>query len=133
MENLNENELLKQELEELKKELASLKPVILLPDKKKKPRGRPKLDPKDKVDRNVYMKNYMRNYNVVNKERELLRRNSYYYLKNTDMTQSFFDKHGLYSCLVYKARLELVKVKKNLPSIYFGCYYLMCLYSYSIN
>ena len=103
-----ENEKLKNELEELKKELSALKPIT-----EKRPRGRPKSE--HTIPRAEYMKNYMKNYNEKNKETQKMRHNTYYYLNNTDMPKEYVDKYKHFACLVYKTRNDVLKIKEVCP------------------
>ena len=109
----NENETLKNELEELKKQLAKLQPVTETPVVEKKKRGRPKLE--TTIPRAEYMKNYMKAYNEKNKDTQKLRHNNYYYLNNSDMPKDYVAKYGLFACQVYKTKIEVDKIKQDCP------------------
>ncbi len=109
----SENENLKNELEELKKQLAKLQPVELPVKVEKKKRGRPKLE--TTIPRAEYMKTYMKAYNEKNKDTQKLRHNNYYYLNNSDMTKEYVEKYGLFACQVYKTKIEVDKIKKDCP------------------
>lgn len=109
----NENETLKNELEELKKQLAKLQPVEMPVVVEKKKRGRPKLA--TTIPRAEYMKNYMKAYNEKNKETQKMRHNTYYYLNNTAMPKEYLDKYGLFACQVYKTRNDVMKIKEVCP------------------
>jgi hypothetical protein len=110
----SENENLKNELEQLKKELALLKPVTETPVVvEKKKRGRPKSE--NTIPRAEYMKNYMKAYNEKNKDTQKLRHNNYYYLNNSEMPKEYIQKYGLFACLVYKTKIEVDKIKNDCP------------------
>ena len=108
----SENETLKNELEELKKQLAKLQPVEM-PVVEKKKRGRPKLA--TTIPRAEYMKNYMKAYNEKNKDTQKLRHNNYYYLNNSEMPKEYIQKYGLFACQVYKTKIEIQKIKRDCP------------------
>lgn len=110
-EQLNETALLKQQLEELKKQLAEIKSPIEVKQPKK--RGRPKNE--KPVDRAEYMREYMRQYNLDNKDKQKQRNNTYYFKKHSDMPPSYPEKYKHLASLIYKTRLMVLEVKKVCP------------------
>ena len=86
-------------------------------------RGRPKKGEvrkeDEKFDKKEYMKNYMRTYmntyNYKNKNAQLHRRNTTYYIKKFDIEKEFVDKYGIYTASVYKCMEDFKKIREECP------------------
>jgi hypothetical protein len=112
-EQLDETALLKQQLEELKKQLADLTSPVEIKQPIKKKRGRPKNE--NQVPRAEYMRQYMKQYNLDNKDKQKQRNNTYYYKKNSDMPVEYLTKYKHLASLIYKTRLMVLKIKTECP------------------
>ena len=90
---------------------------------KKVKRGRPKKGEvrkeEDKFNQKKYMKTYMKSYmssyNKKNKNAQLHRRNTSYYINKFNIDKDFVDKYGIYTASVYKCMEDIKKIKEDCP------------------
>jgi hypothetical protein len=82
----------------------------------KRPVGRPKKEKSEAVfDKKEYMRNYMKKYNKDNKNVQLYRRNTSYYVNKFNIPADYLDKYGVYTALMYKMTEDLKKIKNDCP------------------
>jgi hypothetical protein len=90
-------------------------PSVVIPYNKKA--GRPKKEKGEaKFDKKEYMRNYMKIYKAKNKDTQLARRNTSYYISKYNIDQEFVNKYGIYTAQVYKTMEDIKKIKKECPS-----------------
>lgn len=78
--------------------------------------GRPKKEKSDATfDQKAYMKAYMKKYNQDNKQVQLHRRNTSYYVNKFNIPKDYLDKYGVYTARMYKITEELKKFKEECP------------------
>mgnify|MGYP003678455850 CR=1 FL=1 len=97
---------MKQQIEDIKKQIDEVKPIKVV-----KPQNKT-------ADKAAYMKQYMREYTAKNKDRELARRNSCYYIKKYNIPKEFKQEFEIYTADCWKAITAIQNIKKNHPDLY---------------
>ncbi len=78
--------------------------------------GRPKKETSDAAfDKKEYMRKYMKRYNEDNKNIQLYRRNTSYYVNKFNIPKDYLEKYGVYTAMMYKMTEELKKMKNDCP------------------
>ncbi len=89
---------------------------VVIPTSTSRKAGRPKKETSDaKFDKKTYMREYMKTYQIKNKESQLARRNTSYYVTKHNLSQEFVDKYGINTANVYKCMEDIRKVQKFCP------------------
>ena len=116
VENIDDSEIIKKQIEELKTKLRLAKKT----KKEEKPVKEIKVKKvkKTREEKQEYMRNYMRNYQKKNKEAELARRNTCYYLKKYDISDDFKNEFKIHTADAWKAIETMKRIKKNSPELY---------------
>lgn len=78
--------------------------------------GRPKKEGGPMFDKKTYMRNYMKEYKQKNKDKQLARRNTSYYISKYNINESFVKKYGIYTAQIYKTFGDLKKIHKECPT-----------------
>ena len=82
----------------------------------KRPVGRPKKETSDAVfDKKEYMRKYMKRYNQDNKNIQLYRRNTSYYVNKFNIPKDYLEKYGVYTAMMYKMTEDLKRMKNDCP------------------
>jgi hypothetical protein len=78
--------------------------------------GRPKKEKSDaKFDKKAYMREYMKGYQLKNKDKQHARRNTSYYINRYNLTQEFVDMYGINTANIYKCMEIIKKIEKECP------------------
>jgi len=78
--------------------------------------GRPKKEKSDaKFDKKTYMREYMKGYQLKNKEKQHARRNTSYYINRYNLSQEFVDTYGIDTANVYKCMEVIKKIENDCP------------------
>ncbi len=89
---------------------------VIIPKSTTAKAGRPKKEKSDaKFDKKKYMREYMRSYQIKNKETQHARRNTSYYVNKHNLSQDFVNKYGINTANVYKCMEDIRKVQKFCP------------------
>ena len=89
---------------------------VIIPNSTIRKVGRPKKEKSDaKFDKKKYMREYMQQYQLKNKDTQLNRRNTSYYIKKFNIDKDFIDKYGIFTAVMYKCREDLKKIKNDCP------------------
>jgi hypothetical protein len=94
--------------------MSSTKKSVVIPYNTKA--GRPKKEKSEtKFDKKEYMRNYMKEYKAKNKDKQLARRNTSYYISKYNIDQEFVNKYGVYTAQIYKTMEDIKKIKNECP------------------
>ena len=77
--------------------------------------GRPKKDNANKFDKKAYMRNYMKEYKAKNKDTQLARRNTSYYISKYSIDADFVKRYGIYTAQIFKTMGDIKKIKNECP------------------
>ena len=101
---------IKKQIEDLKQQIDEVKPIKVVKLQNK--------TANKTANKTEYMKQYMREYTAKNKDRELARRNSCYYIKKYNISKEFKQEFEIYTADCWKAISAIQNIKKNHPDLY---------------
>jgi hypothetical protein len=89
---------------------------VVIPTSTNRKAGRPKKEKSDaKFDKKAYMREYMKSYQLKNKDKQLARRNTSYYVTKHKLSQEFVDMYGINTANVYKCMEIIKKIENECP------------------
>jgi hypothetical protein len=89
---------------------------VVIPTSTSRKAGRPKKEKSDaKFDKKAYMRDYMKSYQLKNKDKQLARRNTSYYVTKHKLSQEFVDMYGINTANVYKCMEIIKKIQNECP------------------
>ena len=82
-----------------------------------KKNGRPRKNPiLTKEEQLAKQRDYMKEYHVKNKQSQLARRKTSYYVNKYNLSKEYAKKYGVYMCEIYKCQEAIRKIEKECPN-----------------